>query len=307
MAERPDIIPAILLTGFLGAGKTTLLNRLIDYYSGTRTVLLINEFGKVGIDGELLQEGDYEKIELNRGSLFCICVRTDFIAAVEKIARKILPERLIIEATGIADTSEMEKMLAVPTIKDMIQLDTCLCVVDCTTFLKIKDNLRAPITQIKSADLVLINKVDLVTDSQVQQIENSVREISPTVPMIRTQFTVFPLQRLGTFRHPPTLSAGVPGEGRPDPLFSVALEANGSFTRESWQLFRDALGIDIFRLKGFITLENERYYVDGTIDRLSIMPSNRIEPGKNRLVVIGPNVKQSLIQQVFLKAIRQGM
>ena len=93
------MIPTILLTGFLGSGKTTLLNRLIDHYKSKRTVLLINEFGKVGIDGELLVEGNYEKIELNKGSLFCICVRTDFIFEVETIATQIKPELLIIEAT----------------------------------------------------------------------------------------------------------------------------------------------------------------------------------------------------------------
>jgi len=106
------MIPTILLTGFLGAGKTTLLNRLIEHYKSKRTVLLINEFGKVGIDGEMLVEGNYEMIELNKGSLFCICVRTDFIFEVERIATQIKSELLIIEATGLADTSEMEKMLS---------------------------------------------------------------------------------------------------------------------------------------------------------------------------------------------------
>lgn len=303
MVERSRIIPTILLTGFLGAGKTTLLNRLIEYSSGTRTVLLINEFGKAGIDGELLREGDYQKIELNRGSLFCICVRTDFIAAVEKIAHEIHPERLIIEATGIADTSEMEKMLSVPTINNTIQLDTCLCVLDCTTFLKIKDNLRAPITQIKSADLVLINKIDLVSESQIQQIEALVQEISPSVPMIRTQFAAFPLEKLETFRHPTLLDSGAPGEGRPDPLFSATLEADGSFTQESWQTFQRTLRKDIIRLKGFITIEKETYYVDATLDRFSMVSTNRIETGKNRLVVIGSNVKQALIEPAFLNAL----
>ncbi len=103
MDQRSGRIPTILLTGFLGAGKTTLLNRLITHCQSTRSVLLINEFGQVGIDGELLAAGNYEKVELNRGSLFCICVRTDFIAEVERIARGIRPELLIIEAARIRD------------------------------------------------------------------------------------------------------------------------------------------------------------------------------------------------------------
>ena len=103
-------IPTIILTGFLGAGKTTLLNRLIDYYQSTRTVLLINEFGQVGIDGQLLAAGNYQKIELNKGSLFCICVRTDFIDEVERIATEMRPELLIIEATGLADLPTKQKV-----------------------------------------------------------------------------------------------------------------------------------------------------------------------------------------------------
>ena len=148
MAERTVKIPTILITGFLGAGKTTLLNRLIEFYKSKRTVLLINEFGQIGIDGELLVEGNYEKVELNKGSLFCICVRTDFIDEVEKIATEIKPELLIIEATGLADTSEMEKMLALHNLKYYIELNACLCLVDCQNFLKIKDNLKAPASQI---------------------------------------------------------------------------------------------------------------------------------------------------------------
>ena len=111
------MIPTILLTGFLGAGKTTLLNRLIAHYGSRRLAVLVNEFGQAGIDGQLLRQGDYQLVQLNRGSLFCICVRTDFIAEVERIARQLEPELLLIEATGLADTSEMEKMLALPTLR----------------------------------------------------------------------------------------------------------------------------------------------------------------------------------------------
>ncbi|MGQ9560107.1 MAG: GTP-binding protein [Candidatus Oleimicrobiaceae bacterium] len=143
MAEGAAVIPTILLTGFLGAGKTTLLNRLIEHYRSRRMALLINEFGQVGIDGHLLRPGNYHKVELNRGSLFCVCVRTDFIAAVDYIGRKLKPELLLTEATGIADTAEMEKMLALPVLRAHVQLLACICLVDCQSFLKVKDVLRA--------------------------------------------------------------------------------------------------------------------------------------------------------------------
>ena len=303
MVQRSNIIPTILLTGFLGAGKTTLLNRLIEFYKSKETVLLINEFGKVGIDGELLDEGNYQKIELNRGSLFCICVRTDFIAEVEKIARQIKPELLIIEATGLADTSEMEKMLALPNVKDYIQLQACICLVDCQNFLKIKDILRAPASQIRSADLVLINKTDLVEKSEVNKVINAVKEISSSVSIYPTTYAEFPLGELKTITHPLQIQTGLPGEGRPDPVFSLTLEGIGNFSSQSWEDFKLFVRNNVMRLKGFISLEGVEYYVDVTMHNWSMEPTNSVENLQNKLVLIGQDLDQDEVERRFLAGI----
>ncbi len=297
------MIPTILLTGFLGAGKTTLLNRLIEHYQSKRTVLLINEFGKVGIDGELLVDGNYEKIELNKGSLFCICVRTDFIFEVEKIATQIKPELLIIEATGLADTSEMEKMLVLPNLKDHIQLKSCICLIDCQNFLKIKDILRAPITQVQSADLVLLNKIDLVSDEQIKQVESAVRSISPDVPLIRSQFAEFSLTELDKISHPEIDAEGDMGEGRPDPVVSMTLEAEGSFIQESWEQFRKIIGFNFLRLKGFVTVDEKSYFIDATMEHFSMEPTEKSQKYQNRLVLIGKRLKEEEIEDIFFKCI----
>ncbi len=298
------MIPTILLTGFLGAGKTTLLNRLIEYYQSQRTVLLINEFGKIGIDGELLVAGNYEKIELNKGSLFCICVRTDFIFEVEKIATQIKPDLLIIEATGLADTSEMERMLALPDLKNHILLKACICLVDCQNFLKIKDILRAPITQIQSADLVLLNKIDLVSEEQAQQIAAAVKSISNHVPILRARFAEFPLSLLDKISHPVIETDGDLGEGRPDPVASITLEAEGNFTQQSWEQFRNFIGSNFMRLKGFISIDRQPFYIDATMDQFSIVPMPKITPHRNRLVLIGRRLKEEEIEHKFLNCIR---
>ncbi len=298
------MIPTILLTGFLGAGKTTLLNRLIEHYKSRRTVLLINEFGKVGIDGELLVEGNYEKIELNKGSLFCICVRTDFIFEVEKIATQIKPELLIIEATGLADTSEMEKMLALPNLKNFIHLKSCICLVDCQNFLKIKDNLRAPITQVQSADLVLLNKIDLVSEEQTEQVENAVKSISSDVPIIRSQFAEFSLDELNKVTHPVIDTDGDLGEGRPDPVVSITLEAEGSFSQKSWAQFRNFIGSGFMRLKGFISIDGKSCYIDATMDHFLIKPSEKAKFNRNQLVMIGRKLNEEEIEQQFFNSIR---
>lgn len=297
------MIPTILLTGFLGVGKTTLLNRLIDYYKSKRTVLLINEFGKVGIDGELLVDGNYEKIELNKGSLFCICVRTDFIFEVEKITTQIKPELLIIEATGLADTSEMERMLALPNLKNHIQVKARICLVDCQNFLKIKDNLSAPTTQIQSADLVLLNKIDLVTEEKIEKVENAVKSISPNVQIFETKFAEFPLTNLDKISHPMIDAEGDLGEGRPDPVTSITLETDGNFTKDSWEQFRKFIGLKYMRLKGFISIDSKSYYIDATMDRFLIEPSQKSKTKRNQLVFIGRRLNEEEIENKFLNSI----
>ncbi len=317
MAQGSGRIPTILLTGFLGAGKTTLLNRLIGHYQSQRTVLLINEFGKVGIDGELLADGNYEKVEINRGSLFCICVRTDFIAEVERIATQIQPELLIIEATGVADTSEMEKMLALPNVKGHIALAACLCVVDCTNFLKLLDILNAPESQVRSADLVLVNKIDLVSQDQVEKVIAAVREISSDVPVIRTSYVDFPLEVLerlaadrmsapqsGQDARAPMGDDRAPiGDGRPDPVFSLTLEADGIFTLASWEHFQHFLKPTMLRVKGFVNIAGRSYHIDATSAHWSMSQRETTEERQNRLVVIGQQFKPQTIQQHFNEAL----
>jgi len=245
----------------------------------------------------------YEKIELNKGSLFCICVRTDFIFEVEKIATQLEPELLIIEATGLADTTEMERMLALPNLKNLMQLQACLCLVDCQNFLKIKDILRAPTAQIQSADLVLLNKIDLVSEELIQQVEDAVKSISNHVPIIRAQFAEFPLSKLDEISHPAIDTEGDLGEGRPDPVASITLETEGNFTQQSWDQFRNFVGSNFMRLKGFISIDGKSYHIDATMDQFLIEPNPKVTDNRNRMVLIGRRLNEEDIENKFLKSI----
>ena len=295
------MIPTLLLTGFLGAGKTTLLNRLIAYYRSQRTVLLVNEFGQVGIDGQLLDAGNYDLVELNKGSLFCICVRTDFIEEVERIAAEIRPELLIIEATGLADTSEMEKMLALPTLRSQIELRACLCLVDCQNFLKIKEFLNAPISQVKNADAILVNKIDLVSEAQIQQVKDAILEIAPTAQIYLTTFADAPLDSLDAIRRSSSSEQALPGDGRPDPVASLTLEGRGIFTLFAWEEFQALLQPQALRVKGFVSVDGQACYLDATAERWQMTPTTRHPLGTNQLVVIGQRLNWELIEQQFFQ------
>lgn len=307
MADHGDLkkIPTLLLTGFLGAGKTTLLNRLIPYYQSVRTVLLINEFGQVGIDGQLLAAGNYQKIELNKGSLFCICVRTDFIDEVERIATEIRPDLLLIEATGLADTTDLEKMLALPNLRDAIDLHACVCLVDCQNFLKIAGLLNAPISQVRSADVVILNKTDLVPTEEVQEVINAVRDIAPHVPLLQTTFCQFPLDTLEKIRRSEVAVSDAPGDGRPDPVESFTFTGDGSFSPQLWEEFVALARPHCLRAKGFIAIARQSYYVDATLDTWTVHAAERTEPNVQQLVVIGQRLPYQQLNYLFSQTLEQ--
>ncbi len=292
------MIPTILITGFLGAGKTTLLNRLIAYYGAKRTVLLVNEFGQVNIDAQRLVPGDYKTVELNKGSLFCICVRTDFIKEVERITGELKPELLIIEATGMADTSEMENMLSLPVLKDHIDLQANLCVVDAQNFLKVSKFLKAPVSQVEKADLVLVNKIDLVTQDSLQTVVDAVEKISDGAVIVQTSFCDVDLGKIEALARKKPSGAIAPGEGRPDPVVSVTLRATGSCDMEAWNDFTGGLIGTVLRIKGTVNIGQSAFEVDATTDNWSqkLVP---VSTGDNRLVVIGKDMDQGALVRSF--------
>ncbi|MCP4181043.1 MAG: GTP-binding protein [bacterium] len=298
--------PTIILTGFLGAGKTTLLNRLIEHYNSINTVLLINEFGTIGIDGQLLTEGNYQKIELNRGSLFCICIRTDFISEVKRITDEIKPDLLIIEATGLADTSDMEKMLALPELKERINLKACVCMVDSQNFKKVRKYAKAPDTQVKCSDIVLINKIDLVSKIEIDEIVKEVNKLAPKKPVFLTEYTNFPLEELDKINRVQISVTSEPGTGMPDPFTSISLEADGSFTKESFDKFIAVINNNLFRLKGFVNIDNEIYHIEGNTESIDTFKNRSgLNLDKdNKLVLIGKNINKEVIKEKFISSLK---
>lgn len=299
------MIPVILLTGFLGAGKTTLLNHLIDYYKSKKTVLLINEFGTVGIDEKLLKNGNYQKIELNRGSLFCICIRTDFISELKRITNDIKPDLLIIEATGLADTTEMEKMMSLPGICESIILKACICIVDVQTFIKVKKFAKAPVSQVKSADIILLNKIDLASKENLEEVEKSITEINSKAVLIKTVFSEFSFQEIDSVKRIKPSVTLPPGDGFPDPFKSITLEGEGNFTDNSFQELVKELKPDMLRLKGFVNIDGMTYFVDGNTNSVSLSKaqSGVWKKNSNILVFIGKANNNDKLKETFRKAI----
>jgi len=187
----------ILITGFLGSGKTTLLNRITRAFPPTgKLMILMNEFGEIGIDGTLIEGEDLDIVEISRGSVFCVCVKTDFIKALMQIASRIRPDLLIIEATGVADPSDLKRDLMLSIFKSQFKLNHQCCLIDALNFEDAYDTFTTIEKQLESSTLFIINKTDLAGPEQIARIREIVSRHHPDPIFHETTFSDIPLDAL---------------------------------------------------------------------------------------------------------------
>ncbi|WP_185983657.1 CobW family GTP-binding protein [Aureimonas mangrovi] len=194
-AEAP--IPVTVLTGYLGAGKTTLLNRILSGDHGKRYAVIVNEFGEIGIDNDLIVETDEEIYEMNNGCV-CCTVRGDLVRVVEGLTkRKGRFDAIIVETTGLADPVPVAQTFFMDDdVRAKTQLDAVVALVDAKHLpLRLKDSREAE-DQIAFADVVLINKTDLVTPQELASVEATVRAINPQAVIHRTERSEIDLKRV---------------------------------------------------------------------------------------------------------------
>ncbi len=184
----PGRIPVTVLTGYLGAGKTTLLNRILSEPHGQKFAVIVNEFGEIGIDNDLIVGADEEIFEMNNGCV-CCTVRGDLIRIIEGLMRrKGKFDAIIVETTGLADPAPVAQTFFVDdAVGRKAKLDAVVTVADARW---LKDRLRdAPEAknQIAFADVILLNKTDLVGENDLREIEARIRGINPYARLHRTE------------------------------------------------------------------------------------------------------------------------
>ena len=193
----PDKLPVALLTGYLGSGKTTLLNRILTGDHGNRYAVIVNEFGEIGIDHDLIVETDEEIYEMNNGCI-CCTVRGDLIDVMERLLLR--PGRfdaIAIETTGLADPVPVaQTFLMDHKVRACARLDSVVTVVDAKHLPLRMDDSREAEDQIAFADVILLNKTDLVSPEQLRRVEAIVRRVNPLAELHRTHRCEIALDRI---------------------------------------------------------------------------------------------------------------
>jgi G3E family GTPase len=305
-----------VLTGYLGAGKTTLLNRILSEQHGKRIAVIENEFGEIGIDNELVIDADEEIFEMNNGCI-CCTVRGDLIRILGSLMRsRDRFDHVLIETTGLADPGPVIQTFFVDDdMAERLALDGIVTVVDAGHVLLHLDDSHEVQEQIAFADIILLNKTDLVADEQLDALERRIRAMNGTAAIHRTRDARVPIDEvvgLGAFDldrildSEPGLLEEDPDDHEHDPtISSVGIELDGDLDDARLNRWLSELlaakGQDIFRMKGVLAVAgmDERFVFQGVHMLFTGQPDRPWadgDPRRSRLVFIGRHLDRDALE-----------
>lgn len=286
-----------LITGFLGAGKTTFLHNFVRLFPDRKIALVINEFGKNGVDGALLQDLEIALTEIDNGSIFCACKLEQFEDALISILEQ-KPDLIFVEASGLSDPTAIRGILQREAYSEL-EYAGAICLVDAVRFHKVYETARVCRMQLAISDLMLINKADLADTAQIDAIMEVVKGQKPERPVFVTRFGRFEREWLETMDRP--AEAGAHEIHTRDITLQKLTLCVGGFDEKSLTAFLKMFAEDTYRIKGFVSLPEGIFLVSCVGPIVELQPFDGDTPELNRLAVLygnGLSAKKSIREAV---------
>ena len=295
-ADTKKKIDLFLISGFLGSGKTTFLKNILERKKDERIGVIVNEFGSLGLDAATLQlpsDKDIPMVQINNGSIFCACLKGGFVKTLADFLE--LPiDRLYVEASGMADPSSMEKLLAemVPFVqkKRDIKRDYnyrgSICVVDAVNFEDLCATVVAGYNQVQKSNLILLNKTDLCDPETVAALRGELEGINPRAYIYETTYAQVPDEILDQYLAGETTNVGDTTNRCDNRLFAGVLQLDETFGEAEMLAFLKELQEEFVRIKGTFLSPDGLRRVEGVGDLLTCEPTGPVPADIDRRIVI---------------------
>lgn len=271
-----------LLTGFLGSGKTTLLKNMAGLWPGSRLFVIVNEFGKEGIDGALLESTGLDLVEINNGSIFCSCRVGQFEQALQA-AILHHPDVVLVEASGLSDPSSFYEMLELPELSPL-QWKATLCLVDAMRFHKVAHTAASAAKQLAASSIAIINKADLASPAQIAEVQQLITDMNPHIPQYITSFGKVEPEWLRDSSYRPSFGKTSLAK---DITLQKAVVQIGRCTVAQLEELVGFLSTASYRIKGFVACGEGMMLVNAVGDSCEITPWEGSAPKEeNKLVVL---------------------
>lgn len=321
-------MPVTLITGFLGSGKTTLLNQILKNKQDLKVAVLVNEFGDINIDSQLLVSIDEDMMELSNGCI-CCTINDGLVDAVYRVLeREDRIDYLVIETTGVADPLPIILTFLGTELRDLTNLDSIITLVDAEAFDAEHFESESALKQITYGDIILLNKVDLATPAKLQEVEDYIYEVKAGAKILHTQYGEVPLPLiLDTDLTPKQVYLSIVEQDEHkghdhhhhhehhhhhsdhldnDGFVSISFQSDRPFDVHKFEGFlSEQMPPGVFRAKGILWFNDSdlRHIFQLSGPRYSLHADNWCCPPKNQLVFIGRNLKPSEINSHLHKCL----